>query len=175
MEIADLQTSLSDSGAITIGGKEPVSVDQCYSYGGFLGDRDKSRKNILWCLGGDRQAVNDFIAVEKFDSRPLWRAMAEGIADGVKEFNPPGEPSRGANDWVLVLDDPSKRYGAPGVPMKQPGEPTVIQSHNIDKEKSSIRHKVAVCRDQPLVAITATPGVVYEADIIDCRGSIVFS
>jgi hypothetical protein len=33
---------------------------------------------------------------------------------GTKEFDPPGAPQRG-NDWVLVLDDLSKDYSAPGV------------------------------------------------------------
>lgn len=32
---------------------------------------------------------------------------------GVHEFDPPGAPKRG-NDWVLVLDDASKAFGAPG-------------------------------------------------------------
>jgi hypothetical protein len=68
-------------------GKIFTTEDQCYGYGHFLGDRYKNRKNIIWCLGGDRQAVNDFIAVEKFDSRPFWRAMAEGIADGTNGAN----------------------------------------------------------------------------------------
>jgi hypothetical protein len=32
---------------------------------------------------------------------------------GEREFTPPGTPGRG-NDWVLVLDDAAKGYGAPG-------------------------------------------------------------
>jgi hypothetical protein len=40
---------------------------------------------------------------------------------GSREFDPPGDPRRG-NDWVLVLDDGSKGYGAPGdVRGTQPG------------------------------------------------------
>lgn len=49
---------------------------QAYGYGYFIGDRFKGHPNIIWILGGDRQP----------DERPgavdLWRAMAEGIADG---------------------------------------------------------------------------------------------
>lgn len=35
--------------------------------------------------------------------------------EGTRTFNPPGDPARG-NDWVLVLDDASKSFGAPGAP-----------------------------------------------------------
>jgi hypothetical protein len=33
---------------------------------------------------------------------------------GTRQFDPPGDPQRG-NDWILVLDDSSKGFGAPGV------------------------------------------------------------
>jgi hypothetical protein len=33
---------------------------------------------------------------------------------GTREFDPPGKPTRG-NDWVLVLDDASQNFPAPGV------------------------------------------------------------
>ena len=50
--------------------------DQAYNYGWFFGNRYRNSPNIIWMLGGDRQP----------DERPngleLWRAMAEGIADG---------------------------------------------------------------------------------------------
>ncbi len=50
--------------------------EQTYDYGWFLGNRYRNNKNIIWILGGDRHP----------DERPngleLWRAMAEGIADG---------------------------------------------------------------------------------------------
>lgn len=53
------------------------TVEQAYSYGYFIGDRYRKSPNIIWILGGDRHP----------DERPggadLWRAMAEGIADGV--------------------------------------------------------------------------------------------
>ncbi len=35
---------------------------------------------------------------------------------GVRTFTPPGQPGEG-NDWVLVLDDASKRYPPPGTPL----------------------------------------------------------
>ena len=54
---------------------------EAYSYGKFLGSRYKAANNIIWILGGDRHP----------DERPegvaLWRAMAEGITDGVNGEN----------------------------------------------------------------------------------------
>ncbi len=40
-------------------------------------------------------------------------AIGEFDNKGVREFDPPGEFAR-ANDWVLVIDDVSRRYPAPG-------------------------------------------------------------
>jgi hypothetical protein len=55
--------------------------EQAYHYGQFVGERYRSLPNIIWMLGGDRQP----------DERPgaidLWRAMAEGITDGVDGLN----------------------------------------------------------------------------------------
>lgn len=53
------------------------TTEQAYNYGWSVGNRFKSAPNIIWILGGDRHP----------DERPsgvdLWRAMAEGITDGV--------------------------------------------------------------------------------------------
>ena len=53
------------------------NMRQAYNYGWFIGNRYSKSPNIIWVLGGDRHP----------DERPeglnLWRAMAEGIADGV--------------------------------------------------------------------------------------------
>jgi hypothetical protein len=49
---------------------------QTYNYGWFLGDRYKKASNIVWILGGDRHPD------ERANGIELWRAMAEGIADG---------------------------------------------------------------------------------------------
>ena len=53
--------------------------EQAYNYGWFLGNRYRNSPNIIWILGGDRHP----------DERPngleLWRAMAEGIADGTND------------------------------------------------------------------------------------------
>jgi hypothetical protein len=50
---------------------------QAYRYGWFVGNRYKNSPNIIWILGGDRQPD------ERKEGVDLWRAMAEGIADGV--------------------------------------------------------------------------------------------
>jgi hypothetical protein len=49
-----------------------------YQYSRWIGQRLKSKKNIIWMIGGDRSAVYG----EK-DYRSAFRAMAEGVADGV--------------------------------------------------------------------------------------------
>lgn len=49
-----------------------------YQYGGWIGQRFKSKKNVIWMIGGDRSAVYG-----PRDYRQVFRAMAEGVADGV--------------------------------------------------------------------------------------------
>jgi hypothetical protein len=57
--------------------------EQAYNYGWFLGSRYGSFPNIIWIFGGDRHP----------DERPegieLWRAMAEGVADGTNGIKHP--------------------------------------------------------------------------------------
>jgi hypothetical protein len=49
-----------------------------YQYSRWIGHRFRNKKNIIWMIGGDRSAVYG----EK-DYRNVFRAMAEGVADGV--------------------------------------------------------------------------------------------
>jgi hypothetical protein len=49
-----------------------------YQYGRWIGHRLKDKTNIIWMIGGDRSAVYG----DK-DYRSVFRAMAEGVADGV--------------------------------------------------------------------------------------------
>ncbi|MGE5557285.1 MAG: glycoside hydrolase family 140 protein, partial [Bacillota bacterium] len=58
------------------------NTTNAYIYGWFLGDRYKAKKNIIWILGGDRAAMDG-----STDYKGVWRAMAEGIADGVNGIN----------------------------------------------------------------------------------------
>ncbi|MCI2049602.1 MAG: glycoside hydrolase family 140 protein [Lachnospiraceae bacterium] len=58
--------------------EKTVTVDNAYRYGAYIGHRYRDRKNILWCLGGDRMPIH-----KGRDYRPVWRQLAEGIAKGV--------------------------------------------------------------------------------------------
>lgn len=69
------------------------------TYGKWIGDRYKNKRNIIWIIGGDRNpraATND---VE------IWRAMAAGVEEGVggqdkalMSFHPQGV-AEGASQW----------------------------------------------------------------------------
>jgi hypothetical protein len=48
------------------------------AYGRYLGERYGAQTNVAWILGGDRPAV-----FKERDDRPLWRALAAGIDEGV--------------------------------------------------------------------------------------------
>jgi len=69
-----------------------VHAGNAYAYGRWIGSRYKNRSNILWCLGGDRQPVHLDV-----DYRPVWRAMAEGLAKGLTGLN-------------LKYDEPDARW-----------------------------------------------------------------
>lgn len=58
--------------------KKVVTKDNAYEYGKWIGKRYKDRKNIIWCIGGDRHPIH-----LGEDYKGVWRAMAEGIAKGV--------------------------------------------------------------------------------------------
>jgi len=53
-----------------------------YEYGRWIGQRFKNKNNIIWMIGGDRNAVYG----DK-DYRSVFRAIAEGVADGVNGIN----------------------------------------------------------------------------------------
>ena len=62
------------------GNDHPVYVkeENAFAYGKWLGARMSSRRNIVWCLGGDRMPV-----CRGVDYRPVWRQMAEGLSEGL--------------------------------------------------------------------------------------------
>lgn len=49
-----------------------------YQYSRWIGERFKNKTNLIWMIGGDRNAV-----YKDKDYRNVFRAMAEGVADGV--------------------------------------------------------------------------------------------
>lgn len=63
---------------VTPRGEKPLfnTTEETYQYGWFLGNRYRTSQNLIWVLGGDRHPD------ERSNGFELWRAMAEGIADG---------------------------------------------------------------------------------------------
>lgn len=73
------------------------NLDYVRGYGRYLGARLKDRANVVWMLGGDRPSKLDPSKPAEWpqdtaiangwaldtDWRPIWRAMAAGIAEGV--------------------------------------------------------------------------------------------
>lgn len=57
-------------------GPEIFTPENAKIYGQWLGNRYRDRKNIIWILGGDRNPQNE-------THLAIWRAMAEGIIEGV--------------------------------------------------------------------------------------------
>jgi hypothetical protein len=75
--------------------------ENAYRYGRFVGARYGHHEHILWMLGGDRSPV-----YEPYDYRPVYHAMAEGVADGIKgEDNFDGQADYGG---ILMSYHPQK-------------------------------------------------------------------
>ncbi len=82
-------------------GPEVFNRDNAQTFGRWLGNRYKDRKNIIWIIGGDRNPRNG-------NDVAIWRAMAAGIVEGVgghdkalMTFHPqPTEPEvGGSSKW----------------------------------------------------------------------------
>jgi hypothetical protein len=81
-------------------GEGPVifTVENAKTYGKILGKRYAKQWNVIWILGGDRPAVyksREKGVDQQIDDRPIWRSMAEGIAEGMgykpfMTYHPPG-------------------------------------------------------------------------------------
>lgn len=60
------------------------NVENAYTYGLWLGKRYAQQTNLIWILGGDRAPIYHSRTTQaEVDDRPLWRAMAKGIREGV--------------------------------------------------------------------------------------------
>lgn len=53
-----------------------INSDNAYSYGKFLGERYKSKTNIIWCMGGDVLSDNE-------QRKAIWNVLAKGITESV--------------------------------------------------------------------------------------------
>ncbi|GMV91714.1 MAG: hypothetical protein AMXMBFR82_14920 [Candidatus Hydrogenedentota bacterium] len=59
-----------------------LNSGNAYGYGRWIGRRFHDKKNVIWMIGGDRSAVYG-----DRDYRPVFRAVAEGVADGVNNVD----------------------------------------------------------------------------------------
>lgn len=81
-------------------GPEIFNPQNARAYGKWIGNRYKDHTNIIWVLGGDRNPRQGSQDVE------VWRAMAEGIVEGVGGYDKalmtlhpqPAEPG-GSSNW----------------------------------------------------------------------------
>ncbi|WP_420150499.1 glycoside hydrolase family 140 protein [Spirosoma sp.] len=87
-------------------GPEVFNPTNAKVYGNYVGNRYKNRENIVWILGGDRMPRDGSQDVA------IWRAMAEGIQQGVggadkalMTYHPqPNGMEGGASKWFQADD-----------------------------------------------------------------------
>jgi len=95
------------NGSVT-GGQIVFNTVNAYKYGLWLGQRYGERDNLIWMLGGDRSAIYN-LKDGVHDYREVWRALAEGLADGIK-----GEDKQdGQADYDDILMSYHPRKWAP--------------------------------------------------------------
>lgn len=79
-------------------GPEIFNSKNARSYGKWLGNRYKAKKNIIWILGGDRNPRNA-------SDVNVWNSMAAGIIEGTGGLNKtmmtyhPQPNQKGASEW----------------------------------------------------------------------------
>jgi len=71
-----------------------TSTADGYAYGRILGNHFRTRTKVIWSMGQDFDALSDGL-----DYRPVIRAVAEGVADGVNGVN----SHDGAADYSTTL------------------------------------------------------------------------
>jgi hypothetical protein len=94
------------------GAHEEFTEEEARSYGYFLGKRYQHEPHIIWVIGGDAKAQT-----KDYDKRQVFRAMAEGIAQGVTgqqhvwnhagpawnqvfmTYHPDGDPTHNSSEW----------------------------------------------------------------------------
>ena len=98
-------------GSELITGNGEYTVEEAKTYGAFLGKRYGKEPNIIWVLGGDTKA--QFDAYDKnqkyseYDYRSVYRAMAEGIVQGVTGQKPAWNEKSPAWDEVFMTYHPN--------------------------------------------------------------------
>jgi hypothetical protein len=101
-------------------GPEIFTVGNAKTYGKWLGERYKNRKNIIWILGGDRNPRNEADVA-------IWRAMAAGVEEGV-----------GGADKAMITFHP------------QPNEESSAQWFHNDSWLDFNMFQNGHCRDKPV-------------------------
>ena len=94
-----------------MGGAQPeFTEEEARTYGAFLGKRYQQEPNIIWVLGGDAKAQikgydknNNY---QDWDKRSVFRAMAEGIAQGVTGQKPVWNQTSPAWNQVFMTYHP---------------------------------------------------------------------
>ncbi|MDC0515515.1 glycoside hydrolase family 140 protein [Flavobacteriaceae bacterium] len=81
-------------------GPEVFTIQNSRIFGGWIGNRYKDKKNIIWVIGGDRNP-----RIEK-DDLTIWNNMAESIAKAaggyentLMTFHPQPNKSGGSSKW----------------------------------------------------------------------------
>lgn len=92
------------------GAQQEFSKEEAHTYGAFLGNRYKDESNIIWVLGGDAKAqINGYdknTNLQQWDKRDIFRAMAEGIAQGVTGQRPKWNEKHQAWKKVFITYHP---------------------------------------------------------------------
>jgi len=102
-------------------GPEVFTPENAKTYGKYLGNRYKERKNIIWILGGDRNPRHGSKDVD------VWRKMADGVMEGA-----------GGADKVLLSYHP------------QPNKEGSGEWFHNDKWLDFNMFQNGHCRDQPI-------------------------
>ncbi len=95
-------------------GTGEYTAEEARSYGAFLGNRYGEEPNIIWVLGGDTkaqfEAYNKYTRFSKYDYRDVYRAMAEGIVQGITGENPSWNEEHSAWDEAFFTYHPNGDY-----------------------------------------------------------------
>ena len=97
-----------------ITGTAEYTAEEARTYGEFLGKRYGKEPHIIWVLGGDTKAqFKGYDKNQKFseyDNRHIYRAMAEGIVQGVTGQNPAWNEMNQAWDEAFFTYHPNGDY-----------------------------------------------------------------
>jgi hypothetical protein len=143
-------------------GPEVFNPQNAKAYSRWLGERYKLRKNLVWVLGGDRNPRPGSQDVE------VWRAMAEGITEGVGgadkaliTFHPQPSETCSSSNWfhedkwldfnmlqtghcrdLPVWDKIAGDYNKPSVKPVLNGEP-IYEEHPVCFNANELGHSSA--------------------------------